>query len=89
EDAPGGFSLEDNRYDNWSGSDPYEIVSMEKKNNRITMTYKSPYDDKTESLTIHNLESEVIQMGDGSADDSQYIKEESKDIYPTVEEDCS
>jgi len=89
EEAPGGFSLEGSNYDNWSGSDPYAIVSMTKKNNIITMKYKSLYNDEIQTQIIHNLAGEVIQLGDGSPDDSHYIREESKDIYTTIEEGCS
>jgi len=88
EETPGGFGVEDGSFDNWSGIDPFPIVSMSKENNRITMIYKSVFSEETFELVLHNYTGTTIQLGKGSETDETYVSEQAKEIYDEVEEEC-
>ena len=86
EEAPGGFSMEDGYFDNWSGSDPYEIVEIMKENDRIEVEYNSSMG--TRKIILHDFSGTTMQAGEGSEDDPIYVSEEAKDQYDTIVEEC-
>ena len=87
EDAPGGITIDGETIDFWSGSDPYPILSMSKLFNKVTIVYQSG-DQSESTIVMHEINGHVIRFGDGSDDDSRYVEQDSKDSYPTIEEEC-
>ncbi len=89
EDAPGGITIDETSIDFWSGSDPYQVVSMRKLFNKVTITYQSLYDRQIQdSIVMHDMYSAVFKFGKGTEDDNNYVSEQSKDSFTTVQEDC-
>lgn len=88
EEAPGGFSIDAESYDNWSGVDPYEVLSVAKTLNEIKIVYKSIYGEDTQTKSIKNFNGTVLYVTNGNGEDELYIREDSKDIYSEVEEEC-
>ncbi len=88
-EAPGGFSFDEKSIDFWSGSDPYEIISFSKFNNKTIIVYQTRLDNKLDSLVVNGLNREVIHIKNSDGQDEYYVSERSrKELYPTLEEDC-
>lgn len=88
EEAPDGLSLGEHgeSIEFWNGSDPYEILSMSKANNRITIVYMTAFREDT--LYMHNFYGSVVRFGEGSGEDDLYVSEEKKGRYRVVKEEC-
>lgn len=90
EEPPGGITIGEHgeSIDFWTGSDPYNVISMTKANNRITIKYNSNFDETVYSIIMHDYYGTVAKFGDGKSKDDFYVSKQAKDSYRIVKEEC-
>lgn len=88
ESAPGGYVFGENgeSIDFGSGSDPDAIVSMSKLDNQISISYRDQYNEleTPRSMTVNLTDNKNLIY----VNDTQYVSEQGKDEFPSVDEDC-
>ncbi len=87
EDAPGGITINGETIDFWSGSDPYEIHSMTKLYNQISIVYENGLQE-LDTIIMHDLDEVLFKFGQGNESDRRYAPEEIVTEFPTVNEEC-
>ena len=88
ESAPDGMSITETTIGFWSGSDPYNVKSMSKLLNKITITYER-FDLSENHVVLSDIKGSVIKIRYEDGNNSKYVSKLAKDSYPIVKEDCN